>query len=109
MNVFGRRRTAVRVQQLASHPEVDQENTTALESNKQILAATIERCDPLSLELRGHSGGFFGPGETRVEDLYVFEAPTHEPGLEPCTNGLDLGKLRHGRQRSAADAAVVLA
>ena len=105
MNVFGRRRTAVwgvacdavvYEQQLSSHSEVNQENATAFEPNNQILAAAIHGSDPLPLELGGHSGGVFGPGEAWVGDLDVLEAATDELGLEPRPDGLDLGKLRHG-------------
>jgi hypothetical protein len=91
MSVFGPRRTSVSVQQLSSHPEVNQENTTAFEPNNQILAAAIKRHDALSLELGGHSGGVVRPGETRVEDLDLLETAADEPRLEPCADGLDLG------------------
>src|ERR671934_1329076 len=95
--------TAVYVQQLSRHPEVNQENATAFEPNNQILAAAIERCDPLSLELGGHSGGVLGPGEARVEDLHTLEPAADEPGLKPRADSLDLRKLGHRRQRSAVD------
>jgi hypothetical protein len=106
--VFGRRRTAISVpvQQLSSHAEVNQENTTAFEPNNQILAAAIERCDSLSFQLGGHFGGVVGPRETRVEDLDALEAAADQLGLEPCPDGLDLGKLRHSRQRSGVASAV---
>jgi hypothetical protein len=42
-------------------------------------------------------------------DLDALEAAADEPGFEPCPHGLDLGKLRHGRQRSAAGVAVASA
>lgn len=109
MDVFGRSRTTVSVKQLSSHPEVNQENATAFEPDNQILAAAIEPGDPLSFELGGHSGGILGPGETWIEDLDVLEAAPDEPGLEPCPDGLDLGKLGHGRQRSVVDSAVAVA
>jgi hypothetical protein len=70
---------------------VDQENATGFEPNNQILAAAIERRDPLSLELGGHSGGIGGPGEARVVDLDLLDPAAHELRLEPRTDGLDLG------------------
>ena len=85
---------------------MNQENPTAFEPNNQILAAAIERCDRLSLELCGHSGGVLGPGEARVEDLDAFEAAAYELGRESRPDGLDLGQLGHGRQRSALKGAV---
>ena len=97
------------VPQAPRHPEVNQENATAFEPDNQILAAAIERGDPLALELGGHSGGIGGPGEAWVEDPDVLETAADELGLESCPDGLDLGKLRHGRQRSAVGAAVALA
>jgi hypothetical protein len=79
------------VQQVSRHPEVDQENATRIEPNNQILAATIERGDALSLELGGHSGGVEGPCEALVEDLDTLEAAPKELRLEPRADGLDLG------------------
>ena len=105
MDVFGRSTPAVRVEQLSSHPEVNQENATAFEPNNQILAAAIERPDPLSFELDGDSGGIHGPREARVENLDMLEAAADELGLESCPDGLDLGKLRHRRQRNGVDRA----
>ena len=88
---------------------MNQENATAFEPDNQILAAAIECRDPLALELGGHSHGFVGPGEAWVEDLDAFEKAAYELGLEPCPDGLDLGKLGHSRQRSAVGAAVAFA
>jgi hypothetical protein len=110
MGVFGRRRAPVAaVEQLSSHPEVNQENPTAFEPNNQILAAATDCCDPLPLELGGHFGGVLRPGEARVEDLDVLESATDELRLETCPDGLDLGKLRHRCQRSVVQAADGLA
>jgi hypothetical protein len=103
MGVFGPRTRTVRVEQLTSHPEVNQENATAFEPDNQILATAIERRDPLSFQLGGHFGGVDGPGEARIEDLDAFEAAADELRLESCPDGLDLGKLGHGRQRSEVD------
>ena len=81
----------VSVQQVSRHPEVNQESATSFEPNNQILAAAMERCDPLSLELGGHSGGVERPGETRIEDLDALEPAAQELRLEPQTDRLDLG------------------
>ena len=62
------------MEQLASHPEVNQENATTFEPDNQILATAIERRDPLSFELGGHFGGVDGPGEARIEGLNPLEA-----------------------------------
>ena len=79
------------MKQLTRHPEVNQENTTTLESKNQILAAAVERRDQLSLELGGHSGGVEGPGEARVLDLDALEAAPEELRLKTSSDGLDLG------------------
>src|SRR6266536_1154761 len=96
MGVDGRRWLPIHVQQLSRHAEVNQENATAFEPNNQILAAAIERGDPLSLELGGHSGGVEGPGEAWVRDLDALQAPSDEFGLELCPDSLDLRQLGHG-------------
>jgi hypothetical protein len=70
---------------------VNQENATTLEPNNQILATTTKSGDPLTLELGGHSGGVDRPREARVEDLDALEAAPYEPGLQTCSNRLDLG------------------
>src|SRR5436853_606758 len=54
MGILSRQRVAVRVKQLTSHPEVNQENTTTFESKNQILAAAVER--------RGQRGRLLGLG-----------------------------------------------
>ena len=51
-----------RVQKRPRHPEVNQENTTALEPNNQILAAPLQGCDALAGELGRHLGRIFGSG-----------------------------------------------
>jgi len=87
------------------HPEVDQENATALEPDNQILAAAGDRCDALACELRRHLGRLVGPDEPRIGNLDVLERPPDEGGLELATDALDLGQLRHGAQRSRAASA----
>jgi hypothetical protein len=70
---------------------VNQEYTTALEPNNQILAAALDRRDPLSLELGGHSGGVEGPSEARVVDVDALETAPNELRLQSSPDGLDLG------------------
>jgi hypothetical protein len=66
------------MEQLTRHPEVNQKNTIALETKNQVFAAAVERRDPLSLELGGHSGGVEGPGEAWVVDVDVLKTASHE-------------------------------
>ena len=91
MGILIRQRVAVRVKQLTSHPEVNQENTTTFESKNQILAAAVERRDQLSLELGGHSGGVEGPGEAWIADVDALETAPDELRLQPSPDRLDLG------------------
>ena len=91
MGILGQERVAVRMEQLTRHPEVNQENPSAFKPKNQILAAAVERRDPLALELGGHFGGVERPGETRVEDLDVLETAPHELRLQPSPDGLDFG------------------
>jgi hypothetical protein len=79
------------MEQLTRHPEVNQENTTALEPKNQIFAAAVDRCDPLSLELGGHSGGVEGPGEPGIVDVNTLETAPDELRLQPPPDRLDLG------------------
>src|SRR3954470_1053706 len=84
-----------RVQKVPRHPEVDQENATALEPNNQILAAPLDRFDALADELGGDLGRVLRPRQSRVFDLHVLEAASDEHWLEPAANRLDLGQLGH--------------
>src|SRR5215469_5790119 len=77
------------------HPEVDQENTTALEPDNQILAASLDRGDSLAFQFGCHLGRLVRAHEPRVVDLYTLEAPPHERGLELPADGLDLRQFRH--------------
>ncbi len=91
MGIALRQRIAIRVQQLSSHPEVNQESPTAFEPNNQILATAIEGLDPLPDELGGHSGGIERARQARVENLDMLEAAPGELRLELRANGLNLG------------------
>ena len=75
---------------------MNQENSTALESNNQILAATLDARHTLSLKAAGDGGGLVRPHKAGVRDVDALEAPTDETWLELRTDGLDLGQLRHG-------------
>ena len=90
-----RKPVAGRVSEAPRHPEVNQETATALEPKNQVLAATIERLDPLADELRLDEPRVLGPGEPRVGDLHRLESPPDDSRLEPEANRLDLGQLGH--------------
>ena len=93
-----RERPARGAQEAPRHPEVDQENTTALEPNNQILAATLDGGDVFSFELGRHLGGLVRAHEARVVDAHPLEAPADERGLELPANALDLRQLRHAQR-----------
>jgi hypothetical protein len=78
------------VQKCPRHPEVNQENTTALEPNNQILAASLERRDTLAGELGRHLGRIFGSRQARVFDVDVLEPAADEHRLEAAADRLDL-------------------
>src|SRR5206468_5903314 len=83
------------VPQASRHPEVDQENATGFESDNQILAAALQRSDPLALELRGDRERLERPDEPRVVDLDALERAADDVRLECETDRLDLGELGH--------------
>jgi hypothetical protein len=79
------------VQKLTRHAEVNQKNATAFEPDNYILAAAIERGDPLSHELCCDLGRIVGPRQAGVGDLDVDEAAADELRLKLRADGLDLG------------------
>jgi len=83
------------VQQVPRHSEVDQKNSTGLESDNQILASAIDGGDSLPFQLDGHTGWVERASQARIEDLDALHAPAHERGLESCADRLDLGELGH--------------
>src|ERR1700755_1387712 len=93
-------RAAGRMQKASRHPEVDQENATALEPNNQILAAPPKLRDALALQLGRHLGRFIGTNEPGIVDSHVLEASADECGLELPADALDLRQLRHVGQSS---------
>src|SRR6266571_1160613 len=94
--------SARRVLKAPRHPEVNQENPTALESNNQILATAFQRVDALAYELGSHLGGLFRPRQPRIEDLDVLEPAADEHRLELASNRLDLGQLGHAPSLASA-------
>ena len=95
MRVGPERRPAPDVQNVSRHPEVDQESPTSLEPNNQILAAAIDGCDALALQLGRDLNPVEWARQPRIEDLDVLKGAAQERRLEPATDGLDFWKLRH--------------
>ena len=93
--------TLGRVQERPRHPEVHQERTTRLEPNNQILAAPVERGDPLSLQLGDDLQRLERTYDACVEDVDTLEAASDERRLEPAADDLDLGELGHPRTVAA--------
>jgi len=69
---------------------VDQENSTALEPNNEILAAPLDGPYAFSLELGCHLDRVVGTDEARVVDGDAVEATTDERRFELPPNALDL-------------------
>jgi len=90
------------VSKATRHSEVNQEYTTALESNNQILPATIDGVDALALELGRDDVWVERPCQPRILDVDALEAAADEGGLETGTDGLDLRKLGHGSSLAAS-------
>src|SRR5437763_12938445 len=88
-------RGARAVQKVSRHPEVDQENSTALESNNEILAAPLDGRHALPFELGRHLGRVVRTDEAGVVDGDALEASTYESRLELPADALDLRQLRH--------------
>jgi hypothetical protein len=90
------------VPQRTRHPEVDEQNATALEPNNQILAATVESFDALALKLCCNLERIERSNDARVADLDLRERSADECRLESATDGLDLGKLGHAATASGS-------
>src|SRR5919204_838391 len=86
-----------RVNEVARHPEVDQESKTAFKSNNQILAATIQCGHAFTRQLGSHLCRLHRASQARVENLDRLESAAEQPWLEGRTNGLDFGQFGHGR------------
>ena len=76
---------------------MDQESPPALEPNNQILAATLDRRDPLALELGRHLGSGSNGRVSRGSRISTCSnRRPDEHRLELRADGLDLGQLGHG-------------
>ena len=84
-----------RVSKRSSHPEVNQENKTALEPNNQILATPANLAYALAGELRSHLCGIDWTRQPGIEDVDTLEPATDQPGLKTRPDRLDFGQLGH--------------
>ena len=75
---------------------MNQEYTTASKPKNQILAASLQGLDDLSVELGGDLVGIERPSDPGIGDLDSLEASSDDHPLEARANRLDLGELRHG-------------
>ena len=96
------------VQHVPRHSEVDQESPTRLETDNQILAASIDCGDAFAPELGRDLDRIEGTCQPCVGDLDLLEAAACELRLEPATDGLDFRKLGH-RTRVVAGCPVATA
>jgi hypothetical protein len=80
---------------VSRHSEVNQENSTTLEPNNQILAATTETGDALTLDLLGDLVRMERPSQSWIADRGALDPPSDDERLESATDRLDLGELRH--------------
>src|SRR5262245_12176653 len=95
MRVGRERRPGTDVQDVPRHSEVDQESPTSFEPDNHILAASIDGCDALALQLDRYLESVEWTSESWISDLDVLERAAHEQGREPATDGLHFRKLRH--------------
>ena len=86
---------AVCEQEAPRHPEVNEKNETGVESNNQILAASLDRVDPLALELSLDQARVDRACQTLVEDPNGAEGPAGEDRRQLSPHRLDLGQFRH--------------
>ena len=86
---------AWRMAQASRHPEVNQESTTRLEPDNQILAAALQGAHAFALELRSHGPRLERPHKACVLDLDTVEPPPDQLRFELEPNRLDLGQLGH--------------
>ena len=100
--------TARRMTKASRHPEVDQENASAVEPNNYIFAATIDRCDPLAYELGSHCARRERPGQAFVDDFDALDPPSLEERRKLRPDGLDLGQLGHRPSVTRASPAMAL-
>ena len=82
-------------QEAPRHPEVNQENETALETDNQILAAPLHGGDSTSFEQADDVLEIHRAREPLVEDLDRPHHPAAQGRGELGSDGLDLGELGH--------------
>ena len=70
---------------------MNQQRSSRLEPNNQILATPIDGTDALTLELSGDLLGIERPRQPRVQDLDPLEPSPLEDRREPPPDALDLG------------------
>jgi hypothetical protein len=70
---------------------VNQQRSSRLEPNNQILAAPIDGRNQLALELSSNQIEIDRPREPRVRDLDPLESPPLEDRCNPPADALDLG------------------
>lgn len=78
------------------HPEVNQEHPTATKPENQILAASLEGLDDLSVQLGRHLLGIERTRDPGIGDLDPLEPSPDECRLQARANRLDLWQLGHG-------------
>src|SRR3954471_15079727 len=83
------------MQEASRHPEVDQENATALEPNNEILASPLDSRGALAFELGCHLGRLVRTDQSRIVDRHALQASADKRGLELPADALDLRQLRH--------------
>jgi hypothetical protein len=74
---------------------VNQENATRLQTNNQILAATLDAFDAFAAKLGRYELRGVRSDEPRVGDCRLGDAGAFKHACDSGANGLDLGKLRH--------------
>src|SRR5437762_7817144 len=94
--------TSRRMLEAPSHPEVDQENATALEPNNQILSATLEGFDAFAFQLGRHLGRVVGSRQPRIEDLDALETAADEHRHQSTANRLDFRQFWHAASLARA-------
>ena len=97
MGVLGQRRPVGRGEKRPRHPEVNQERTTGLEPNNQILAATFDQRDALAVQLMCDLEWIERACQPGIGNANVLEDTAFEHRREPPADRLDLGQLGHVR------------
>jgi hypothetical protein len=80
---------------------VNQQSSSRLEPNNQILATAIDGEHAFALELSGGLERVVWSRQPRICDLDALEATALEERRKPAADGLDLGQLGHVRTVAA--------